>query len=157
MAVEKKKNLKHRVLEVIEGGLRGNRGAWIFSWTVLILIVLSNAFYLVTLLEEPGPRTEITFTILETVTVVLLTAEVALGFWTADIRYPEEKRPRAHHLRQPMTILGILAVLPFYLGAIFYGSALESAAERTGFLTLLHLAKAWEIMKSSRATTPPED
>ena len=154
--MEKKKNLKHQVLEVIEGGLRGNLGAWIFSWTAFILILLSNSFYLVMQLETPGPLTKLVFTILEIVTVLLLTAEVVLGFWTADVRYPEDPHPRRRHLRQPMTVTGILAILPFYLGAILYGSRFESIADRIGFLTLLHLAKAWEIMRSSRTKKPSE-
>ena len=154
--MKEKKHLKHEVLEVIEGGLRGNRGAWIFGWTAFILILLSNSFYLVMQLETPGPRTKTAFLILEIVTVLLLTAEVILGFWTADVRYPEDPHPRLRHLRQPMTIIGILAILPFYLGGVLYGSRFESIPEKIGFLTLLHLVKAWEIMRSSRTKKPSE-
>ncbi len=154
---EEKKNFKHKVLEMIEGGLRGSFSAWVFSWIIFILIILSNSFYLVMQLETPGPITKLIFTIMEIVTVALLTTEIALGFWTADIRYPGNPHPRLRHLRQPMTVIGILAILPFYLGGILEGSRFESIPDRIGFLTLLHLVKAWEIMWSSRTKKPSED
>ena len=156
MAAEKK-NFKHKALEMIEGGLRGSFSAWVFNWAAFILIILSNSFFLVMELETPGPVTKLTFTILEILTVALLTTEIALGFWTADIRYPDHPHPRLRHLRQPMTIIGIMAVLPFYLGGLLYGSRFESIPDRIGFLTLLHLVKAWEIMWSSRTKKPSDD
>ena len=150
--MEEKKNLRHQVLEVIEGGLRGNRSARIFSWTAFILILLSNSFFLLTRLEKPGEKIMMTIEIVEIMTIALFTAEVLLGLWTADLRFPEEKHPRLKFLRQPMTIVAILAILPFYLGLILKDERFESITEIMEFLTLLHLVKAWEIMKSNRGS-----
>ena len=150
--MEEKKNLRHQVLEVIEGGLRGNRGARIFSWTAFILILLSNSIFLLTRLENPGEKIMTAIEIVEIMTIALFTAEVLLGLWTADLRFPEEKRPRLKFLRQPMTIVAILAILPFYLGLILKDERFESITEIMEFLMLLHLVKAWEIMKSNRGS-----
>ncbi len=147
---EKNKNLKHKVYEIIEGGLQGSRGARIFSWVVFILILLSNSFFVLTKIEEPGHKTEKVFEIVEILTIALLTAEVVLGFWTADIRFPEDGRPRLRYLREPMTIIGILAILPFYLNLILKGGSHKPAMNVIGFLTLLHLVKAGAIIWSNR-------
>ena len=150
--MEEEKGLRHRVLEVIEGGLRGNRGARIFSWTAFILILLSNSFFLLTKIEEPGEKLRTVFEIVEIATIALFTAEVILGLWTADLRFPEEKHPHLTFLKQPMTIVAILAILPFYLGLVLKDPKFESVTETMEFLTLLHLVKAAEIMKSSRGS-----
>ena len=148
--MEENKNLKHSVLKVIEGGLQGNRGARIFSWIAFILILLSNSFFLLTRIEKPGEKVMTVFEIVEIMTIALFTAEVLLGLWTADLRFPGEKHPRLRFLRQPMTIVAILAILPFYLGLILKDERFASVTEIMEFLALLHLVKAWEIMKSNR-------
>ncbi len=148
--MKEKKHLKHEMLEVIEGGLRGNRGARIFSWAAFILILLSNSFFMLTRIEEPGHKMHTVFEIVEILTIILLTSEVVLGFWMADVRFPEDPHPRLRYLRQPMTIIGILAILPFYLGLILHDSRFDFFTEVMEFLTLLHLVKAWEIMRSSQ-------
>lgn len=150
--MEEKKTFRHRVLETIEGGLKGTRAARIFSWTAFVLILLSNSFFLLTKIEKPGEKTETVFMIVETATIALFTAEVVLGLWTADLRFPEEKYPRLIFLKQPMTIVAILAILPFYLGLILKDPRFENVTEVAEFLTLLHLVKAWGIIRSNRGS-----
>ena len=147
---EEKKSPKQQVFEVIEGGLRGNRGARIFSWTAFILIILSNSFFLVSRIESDVISTLLVFVFAEMLTILLLSTEIILGFWTADIRFPEAKHPRLKYLCHPMTIIGILALLPFYLGLFLPDPKFEPFLEVLDFLMLLHLVKAWEIMKSAR-------
>ena len=154
--MEEKKTLKHRVLEVLEGGMRGNRGAWLFSWTVFILILLSNFLYLLIRMEMPGEKTLIVFAAVELLTIFTLSAEIVLRFWTADVRFPEARHPRMTYLRQPMTIIGILALLPFYLELFLDDPKFEPALEWIELLTLLHLVKAWEIIRSSRTKKPSD-
>lgn len=148
--MNKTEHLKHRVLEVLEGGLRGSTGARVFSWVAFVLILLSNSFFLLSRLETPGEKTALVFKIVEAATILLFTAEVLLGLWTADIRYPEEKRPRLRYLREPMTIVAILAILPFYAGLILRDTRFYWITEAMSFLTLLHLVKAWNVVMSNR-------
>ena len=148
--MKKEESLKHRVLEVTEGGLRGSRGARIFCWAAFILILLSNSFFVLTKIEEPGHRMKTVFEIVEILTIALLTAEIVLEFWTADVRFPADAHPRLHYFRLPMTVIGILAILPFYLNLFLKGSRFGTAMEAVEFLTLLHLVKAWAIMRSNQ-------
>lgn len=146
--MEKRKNLKHRVLEVLEGGLKGARGARIFSWTAMILIVLSISFFLLTQFRQPGHRLTVVFEVIEVLTVALFTAEVILGLWTADVRFPEDPHPRIRYLRQPMTVISLLAILPFYAGLILRDPRFDTITEIMEFLKLLHLGKVLEIVHS---------
>jgi len=146
--MEKKKNLKHRVLEVLEGGVQGSRGACIFSWTAIVLILLSISFFLLSQFREMGHGVTVVFEIIEILTVALFTAEVILGLWTADVRFPGDEKPRTRFLRQPMTVISVLAILPFYAGLVLRDPRFDAMTEIMEFLKLLHLAKAVELARS---------
>ena len=141
----KNKELKHRVLEVLEGGLRGNVPARILSITLIVLIILSILFMMIWDVEGVE-KWHKAFEIIETITIGIFTLELILGFWTADVRYPKEAHPRLRYLREPMTILQILAILPFYLGLVFRNTAYMEVAEYFELLKLLHLFKIGDII-----------
>ena len=136
---------KHRVLEVLEGGLRGSTAARIFAWGLIVLIALSLLFLAIWDLEETEPWHE-TFEVIETVTVGIFTLEVILGLWTADVEFPDSRYPRLRYLREPMTVIQILAILPFYLGVFLRETSYMEVAEFFELLKLLHLLKVWEIL-----------
>jgi len=138
------REIKHKVLEVLEGGLRGNTAARIFSWTLIVLIVLSIVFMIIGDMEQLEPFVE-TFEIIETITIGIFTLELILGFWTADIRYADAPRPRLKYMTSFMTIIQILAILPFYLGLILQNTDYMEYAEYFQLLKLLHLLKIGEI------------
>ena len=143
-SVENRREWKHRVLEVLEGGLRGNPAARAFSWLLIILIILSILFMVLMNVDgtEPWHRT---FEIIETVTIGIFTLELLLGSWTADVRFPEEAHPQRRYWTLFMTIVQILAILPFYLGLILQDTAYEEVAEFFELLKLLHLLKIGEL------------
>ncbi len=138
------RKLKHEVLEILEGGLRGNTAARIFSWVLIVLILLSILFMVIW--DVKGmERWHGTFEIIETVTVGIFTLELILGFWTADARFPDEEQPRRKYVLQPMTIVQMLAILPFYLGLFLQDTAYMDVAKFFELLKLLHLLKIGEI------------
>ena len=141
---EKTKELKHRVLEVLEGGLRGNTAARIFSIVLIILIILSITFMLIWDIDRFEPWHE-TFEIIETITIGIFTLELILGFWTADVRFPGHPHPRLRYLTDFMTIVQMLAIFPFYLGLAVQNTPYSEFAEFFEFLKLLHLLKIGEI------------
>ena len=141
---DRKREIKHKVLEVLEGGLRGNTAARIFSWTLIVLILLSVVFMIIGDTDQFEPFVE-TFEIIETVTIGIFTLELILGFWTADIRYADAPRPRLKYMTSFMTIIQILAILPFYLGLILQNTDYMEYAEYFQLLKLLHLLKIGEI------------
>ena len=94
------------------------------------------------------------FEIVEILTIALFTAEIVLEAWMADLLFPEARHPLLRFLRRPMTVIGILAILPFYMGLILRGTRLEPIAEIMEFMTLLHLVKAWELLGGSGKEEP---
>ena len=142
--MENQNKLKHRVLEVLEGGIRGNTAARIFSWTLIVLILLSITFMVIWDLDGMERWHEI-FEIIETVTIGIFTLELILGFWTADVRFPAVPQPRITYLIQFMTIVQMLAIQPFYLGILLQNTWYEEVAEFFELLKLLHLLKILEI------------
>ncbi|MER2054059.1 MAG: ion transporter [Clostridia bacterium] len=143
----KHRELKEKVLEVLEGGLRGSTAARIFSIVLIVLIVLSMVFMIIADMERFKPYEE-AFEIIETITIGIFTLELILGFWTADVRFEGHRHPRLRYLTDFMTIVQILAILPFYLGLILQNTQLSEVSEffeMLKLLKLLHLLKIGEI------------
>ena len=154
--VEKPKTFRQKVFEILEGGLRGNTAARIFSWTMIILILLSITFMIIQDVERFEPFHEI-FEIIETVTIGLFTLELILGFWTADLRFPGHPRPRMRYMVDFMTNVQLLAILPFYMGLLLSDTPYTEIAEWFELLKLLHLLKigglglhAWKEKKEGQ-------
>lgn len=162
----KHRELKEKVLEVLEGGLRGSTAARIFSIVLIVLIVLSMVFMIIADMERFKPYEE-AFEIIETITIGIFTVELILGFWTADVRFEGHRHPRLRYLTDFMTIVQILAILPFYLGLILQNTQLSEVSEffeMLKLLKLLHLLKIGEIglhaakeIKAERAEKAEEE
>ena len=138
------KELKHRVLEVLEGGLTGNTAAKVFSCVLIVLIILSITFMFIWELEGVEPWHE-TFEVIETVTIGIFTLELILGFWTADVRFPGHPHPRIRYMTDFMTNIQFLAILPFYMALVLKNTRFSELSEYFEFLKLLHLLKIGEI------------
>ena len=141
---EERKGLKHQVLEVLEGGLRGKPAACIFSITLIVLIVLSILFMLIWDIERFEPWHEV-FEIIETITIGIFTLELILGFWTADIRFSGHPHPHLRYMTDFMTNVQFLAILPFYLGLLLQNTPYVEFSEYFELLKLLHLLKIGQI------------
>ena len=64
---------------MLEGGLRGNTAARIFSITMIVLILVSMLFLLLEALEKAEAYYE-TFEVIESVIIGIFTVELILGF-----------------------------------------------------------------------------
>ncbi len=141
---DSKREIKEKVLEVLEGGLKGSPASRFFSILMIVLILLSIIFMLIWDIDRFEPYHEI-FEIIETITVGIFTLELILGFWTADVRFPDCPRPRLKYATSFMTIIQFLAILPFYLGKLLDNTAFDEIVEVFQILKLLHLLKIGEI------------
>ena len=141
---KKKRELKHKVLEVLEGGLRGKPAARIFSIVMIVLILVSMLFLLLELTHRAQAYYE-TFEVIEAFIIGIFTLELILGFWTADVRFEGDPHPRRRYLTDFMTNIQFLAILPFYLGLILHNTRFSEFAKFFQFLKLLHLMKIGEI------------
>src|SRR5262245_9197560 len=104
---------------VMEGGTRGYAPGRIFNWALLCVIVLSVASVVLETLADLPPWMYRGFDWIETVSIMLFTAEYVLRLWVA----VDEPRGRFRHplwgrLRYAVTamaIIDLLAILPYWL------------------------------------------
>ena len=143
---DRKREIKEKVLEVLEGGLKGSPASRFFSILMIVLILLSIIFMLIWDIDRFEPYHEI-FEIIETITIGIFTLELILGFWTADLRFPGDPKPRIRYLTDFMTNVQFLAILPFYMGLLLSGTSYPYSkfAEWFELLKLLHLLKIGQL------------
>ena len=127
--------LKRRLYEMITGGLKGKRAARVFSWLVIVLILLSTLALILDMIQAVPDSFE----------TPLFWLEAVIGLWTADLAYPDAAHPRLRYMCSLMAIVEVLAVLPFYLALILHNSELLEIAEAAEILRLLHLLKLSEF------------
>lgn len=139
-----KRTFKQRVFDIVHGGLKGSRGAKVFSIIIILLILMGVVSIILESDENIDRRYHGLLFWLEIVTVAVFTLELIAGLWTADLAYPGDKHPRLRYMTSFMAIVTLLAILPFYLGLIFRDPAFLDIAEFFQLLRLLHVLKLSE-------------
>lgn len=109
---------KERVFSIIEKGEKGDKYSIIFDYVIMILII-SNVFLIVIeSFEGFGKKYELFFNRFELVSVIIFSIEYLLRLWTADHKIRGHKnhmQARMKFILTPMSIIDLLAILPFYL------------------------------------------
>ncbi|RME92509.1 MAG: ion transporter [Verrucomicrobia bacterium] len=108
---------RKRIWEILQVAKPGDFPSRVFDITILSLIVLN---VLAVVLESvPGIARQWASSLdaFETGSLLVFTAEYAARLWscTADPRYASPWRGRLRLARQPMLLVDLLAILPFYL------------------------------------------
>jgi len=106
--------MKKHVYELLFGAGKAGR----LLSTMLIVLIVANATAIV-LESEPaiGEAYEVFFQRFEWLSVIIFSVEYVLRLWTANVN-PAYRQPFIGNLRyalQPMSIIDLLAILPFYL------------------------------------------
>lgn len=112
--------LQRRTWEIVEVAADDDYWSRVFDVGILALIVLSVVAIVLESVDSLRDRYERTFDLFESACVVLFTAEYALRLWacTADPRYRGALVGRARFAVTPLAVVDLLAILPFYLGAV---------------------------------------
>jgi voltage-gated potassium channel len=108
--------LKRRTLEILEVATPGDILSRIFDVALLSLIVLNVVAMVLESISSIGLAYAGAFRGFEVFSVVVFTAEYALRLWScaADPRFAK-RGGRARFASQPMSVIDLLAVLPFWL------------------------------------------
>ena len=107
---------KQRIFQVLEKGEKGDLASIICDGllTALILINVVSVF-----MEtfRISPATRRLLALIETVSVIIFTAEYLLRLWSATCIYPGAGRIKARvcYVFSGMALIDLLAILPFYL------------------------------------------
>ena len=114
------KKIKQSLYNLIRDDDENDLASDIFDGVIIGLIVLNVLLLVLDTFNMPTwfPRVS---NIIETVSVVIFTAEYLARLWTADLKYPDKSSvmARIKYVFTFMAIIDLLAILPFYLPFLF--------------------------------------
>lgn len=116
----KYKKIKQRILEIVEVGQEGDKVSIYFDKFILTLIIINVLAIILESFKGLYAQYGAWFSNLELVSIVIFTAEYLARIWTADLKFPEIRDLSAiiKHIKTPLAIIDLLAILPFYIPAI---------------------------------------
>lgn len=108
--------IKNRTFEIIQTAEKNDLASRVFDVGIIALILLNVALVIADTFTLPSSVTT-AFGIVETVSVVIFSAEYLCRVWTADLLYPDRSpiRARVRYVFSFMAIIDLLAILPFYI------------------------------------------
>ena len=152
------RRFKRWVYETIQPDVSNSIAAKVFDVIIMALIIVSVAivfaitFDLPPTVMEPLKKTELAI-------VAVFTCEYALRLWTADLRYPSERKffllrillPRIRYVFSMTAIVDLLAILPSFLPLFLPNGLLGIRALR--LMRLLRVFKAAQHSTTLSAIT----
>jgi len=136
--------VKRVVCDVVRDDGHRSLANRIFSSFVMILIIVNVTTVVLDLLEVIPAGSEPVFYVIEVVSVIIFTVEYILRLWTVDILFSRIKpaKARLRYVFSPMSLIDIVAILPFYLPMAF--------PINMTILRLLRLLRLLRILKLNR-------
>jgi len=137
-------NVKRYICDVVRDDGHRSITNRIFSSFITVLIIVNVVSVVLDLLEVIPAGAESIFNIIEVVSVIIFTVEYILRLWTVDILFPRTKplKARLKYALSPMSLVDIVAILPFYLPMAF--------PINMTILRLLRLLRLLRILKLNR-------
>ena len=142
--------IKRNICDVVRDDGHRSIANRIFSSFVIILIIVNVTTVVLDLLEVIPAGSEQVFNVIETVSVIIFTVEYILRLWTVDILFSKVNpaKARLRYAFSPMSIIDIVAILPFYLPMAF---PINMTVLR--LLRLLRLLRVLKLNRYSNAKT----
>lgn len=134
---------RKRTWEIIEAAKAGDRASRQFDTAILSLIFLNVIAVIIGSVQVIQERWNTFLNVFEIISVLVFTIEYFTRLWacTVDARFQGPIRGRIRHAFRPMSIVDLLAILPFYLP--FLGLDLRS-------LRVLRLLRILRVVKVAR-------
>lgn len=109
--------MRHRIWEIVEVALPGDRASRVFDLTILTLIFLNVLATILGTVADIRARYELLLDAFELLSVVIFTAEYVTRIWAcrADERYTGIISGRLRFATRGLLLIDLLAILPFYL------------------------------------------
>ena len=125
-------SLRDRVYEIVEQPTPGNRVARIVELSITALIYASVASMVLGTVDEIHSISPTAFRAFEAFSVGVFTVEFVARVWSSpsNERFRHPVWGRLRYLRSPLTIIDLLAILPFYLAPFLNMAGLDFRALR---------------------------
>jgi len=136
-------NLRKRTWEIVEVAKRGDTASRTFDIAILSLIFLNVIAVIVGSVQSVQKRWGTFLDVFKIVSVIVFTVEYVARLWSCTVarRFAGRIRGRVRFALQAMSIIDLLAILPFYLP--FFGIDLRS-------LRVLRLLRVLRVAKVGR-------
>ena len=113
------KKYKKRVFEMVEVGYVGDEISGFYDILGVAAIVINLASNILGTYQTIQSRYGGVLSILETITVLFFTIDYILRVWTADMLYPDAKKPVFKYIFSFTGLIDLLCFLPWYLPFFF--------------------------------------
>lgn len=112
-----KLSLKKRVFALLEVAHTDDKSSKYFDIFILSLITINGVSMILETVVTLGQQFKYLFWLIEAISVPIFTIEYLARLWacTADPRHPHPVFGRLAYALRPLTIIDLLAILPFYL------------------------------------------
>lgn len=114
--------LRRRTYEIVELGRGEDRASTLFDTAIVALILLNIAAFIAETVPEIEARYGTAFSAFELFSVIVFTIEYATRLWVAvEVPFLSRLPPwqaRLTAATRPQMVIDLLAILPFYLGAL---------------------------------------
>jgi voltage-gated potassium channel len=137
------RDLKRRAWQILDVARPGDAVSRAFDFFILTLVLLNVIAVILETVEPLGARYAAAFRRFEVFSVAVFTVEYLARLWSCVSR-PEYARPVAGRLRfalRPMSLVDLLAVLPFYLEFVWVDLR---------FVRVLRLLRIFRVAKLGR-------
>jgi voltage-gated potassium channel len=134
---------KKRIYEIIERAGTGDRASKYFDLFIIILILLNTVAVIASSFTNFSIQFANPLKYFEFFSIVIFTVEYILRIWTATLKYPTgTKLPRIRYLFSLVSIIDLLAILPFWLPFVVNVDL--------RFLRLLRISRMIRLFKLNR-------
>ena len=143
MAVDSVVKIRRRVWEIVEAAKVGDKASRVFDIAILILIFTNVLAVVFGTVESVQQKYGTQLAVFETFSVIVFTVEYILRLWSCvtDDRFSNNYKGRLKFSVQIMSVIDLLAILPFYLP--FVGLDLR-------FVRVFRLLRIFRIAKAAR-------
>ncbi|HEY9808793.1 MAG TPA: ion transporter [Halomicronema sp.] len=143
-------DIKRRVYEVLEGSESQDWLSRLDDFSVTFLVVLDVADFILKTSPSFYSHYQLSLLSIERVALVYFTILYVLQVWscTVDARYSHPIKGRLKYIFTPLVLIDLMAILPFYLMAIFPQFVLIEFLEVFRLLRLLKLIRYSESLRT---------
>lgn len=142
--------LKHRVYDILENSNSDDWLSRLDDFSVTALVILDVADFILKTSPSIYFKYQLSLLQIEKIALIYFTILYILQIWscTADERYAHPIKGRLKYAVTPLVLIDLMAILPFYLMAIFPQVALIESLEVFRLLRLLKLIRYSESLQT---------
>lgn len=136
--------IKKRTYEILEKSTEQDTASRIFDIFILTIIILNVIFIILETVESVSMRMGKFFELFELLTLIIFTIEYVLRLWSCNSidKYNGKLKGRIKFFFQPLTLIDLLAVIPFYLPHLIVIDLV--------YLRIIRFLRIFRIFKAAR-------